>query len=124
MDIPITEGGPNVFADLGLPDADELLVKAKLAHNIAREIKARGLTQNEAAALIGLPQPKLSNLLRGRFHGISEDKMMRCLAALGNDVTITVAPSGTERGRVEVVETGVDEFTREAARRVLERTEW
>ena len=102
MDIPITEGGPNVFADLGLPDADELLIKAKLAHSIARAVRARGLTQVDAEGLMGLPQPKLSNLLRGRFGGISEDKMMRCLAALGNDVTITVVPSEAERGRVEV----------------------
>lgn len=101
-DISITDGGPNVFADLGLPDADELLVKARLALQIARILKQRGLTQSEAAPLVGLPQPKLSNLLRGRFHGVSEDKMMRCLAALGQDVTITVSPATGERGRVEV----------------------
>jgi predicted XRE-type DNA-binding protein len=101
-EIAIIEGGPNIFADLGLPDAEELLVKAKLAHRIARILKDRGLTQSEAAALIGLPQPKLSNMLRGRFHGISEDKMMRCLAALGHDVTITVSARGTAQGRVEV----------------------
>lgn len=101
-DIAITEGGPNVFADLGLPDAEELLVKAKLAYRIARIVKDRGLTQSDAARLIGLPQPKLSNLLRGRFRGISEDKMMRCLAALGHDVTITVSPREKAKGRVEV----------------------
>jgi predicted XRE-type DNA-binding protein len=101
-DIAITEGGPNVFADLGLPDAEELLVKSQLALGIARILRQRGLTQSEAAALTGLPQPKLSNLLRGRFRGISEDRMMRCLAALGQDVTITVAPAKKERGRVEV----------------------
>ena len=101
-DIEIVEGGANVFADLGLPDAEELLVKAQLALQIARVLKERGLTQKEAAALIGLPQPKLSNLLRGRFRGVSEDKMMRCLAALGHDVTITVKPARKKRGRVEV----------------------
>ena len=101
-DIRIMEGGPNVFADLGRPDAEEMLVKAQLAHQIARDIKARGLTQSEAASLIGLPQPKLSNMLRGRFRGISEDKMMRCLAALGHEVTITVSRASKERGRVEV----------------------
>jgi hypothetical protein len=52
--------------------------------------------------LTGLPQPKLSNLLRGKFTGVSEDRLMRCLAALGQDVTITVAPAKKERGRVEV----------------------
>lgn len=101
-DIRITESSGNVFADLGLPDAEELLVKAKLSSRIAHAIKARGLTQTEAAALIGLPQPKLSNLLRGRFRGISEDKMMRCLAALGHVVTITVSAANDQTGRVEV----------------------
>lgn len=102
MDISITEGGPNVFADLGLADADELLVKAKLAHQIALVIRERGLNQSDAAALIGLPQPKLSNVLRGRFHGVSEDKMMRCLAALGHDVTIIISRQEKQQGRVEV----------------------
>lgn len=101
-DIGITESGPNVFADLGLPDAEELLVKAQLALQIARVLKQRGLTQSKAAALTGLPQPKLSNLLRGKFTGVSEDRMMRCLAALGHDVTITVTPAKKKRGRVEV----------------------
>ena len=100
--IPIVEGGPNVFADLGLPDAEELLVKSRLALQIARILKQRGLTQSKAAALTGLPQPKLSNLLRGKFTGISEDRMMRCLAALGQDVTIVVSPAKKGRGRVEV----------------------
>lgn len=102
MAISMTQGGPNVFADLGLPDADELLVKAQLAYRIARVLKDRGLTQSEAAGMIGLPQPKLSNMLRGKFHGISEDKMMRCLAVLGHDVTITVNPARKKQGRVEV----------------------
>lgn len=102
MDIQITEGGPNVFADLSLPDADELLVKAKLAHQIAVVIREGGLNQTEAAVLIGMPQPKLSNMLRGQFRGISEDKMMRCLAALGHDVTILVSRKRQEQGRVEV----------------------
>lgn len=102
MDIPITEGGPNVFADLGLPDADELLVKAKLAHQVAVAMRECGISQSEAAALIGLPQPKLSNLLRGRFHGISEDKMMRCLTALGYDVTIRVSRTRTPNAQVAV----------------------
>ena len=100
--IPIVEGGPNVFADLGLPDAEELLVKSRLALQIARILKQRRLTQGKAAALTGLSQPKLSNLLRGKFTGISEDRMMRCLAALGQDVTSVVSPAKNGRGRVEV----------------------
>lgn len=102
MDIQIVEGGANIFADLGLPDAEELLVKAKLTYQISRVIKDRDLSQSDAAALIGLPQPKLSNILRGKFRGVSEDKLMRCLAALGHDVTIVVSSKETTRGRVEV----------------------
>ncbi len=56
VDIEITEGGPNVFADLGLPDADELLVKAELARQIALAIKERDLKRSDAAKLISLPQ--------------------------------------------------------------------
>lgn len=97
MDIQIVEGGPNIFADLGL-----LLVKAKLTYQISRVIKDRNLNQSDAAALIGLPQPKLSNILRGKFHGVSEDKLMRCLAALGHDVTIVVSSKEKAEGRVEV----------------------
>ena len=82
MDVPIIEGGPNIFADLGLPGADELLVKAKLARQIALVIKERGLNQSDAATLANLSQSKLSNMLRGQFLGISDDKMKRCLAAL------------------------------------------
>ena len=102
MDISFTEGGPNVFADLGLPEADELLVKAKLTHRIAVSIRDRGLSQSEAARLMGLPQPKLSTMLRGQFRGISEDKMMRCLAALGHDVTIRISERDAAVGRVDV----------------------
>lgn len=102
MDISISEGGSNVFADLGLPDADELLIKAKLAHQVAVAIKDRGLKQSEAALLIGMPQPKLSKMLRGQFRGISEDKMMRCLAALGHDVTIVVSRRENAQGVVQV----------------------
>lgn len=103
MDIEITEGGNNVFTDLGLPDADELLIKAKLAHQIAVTIRNRGLSQSEAARLVGVPQPKLSNMLRGQFRGISEDKMMRCLAALGHDVTIRVSRRDESPGTVDVM---------------------
>ena len=102
MDISFTEGGPNVFVDLGLPDADELLVKAKLTHRIAVSIRDRGLSQSEAARLMGLPQPKLSTMLRGQFRGVSEDKMMRCLVALGHDITIRISEPNAAVGRVDV----------------------
>ena len=93
-DIAIEEGSGNPYADLGRPDADDMLVKAGLAHEIAQIIKSRHLTQQRAAELLGMPQPKLSDLLRGKFRGISQAKMIECLNRLGCDVDIVVKKSG------------------------------
>jgi predicted XRE-type DNA-binding protein len=100
----IEEGGINVYADLGRPHADEMLVKAQLASRIADIIKRRRLTQVAAAEITGLPQPKLSALLRGRFRGVSEAKMLACLTRLGRDVRIVVGPARRRpgAGRIEV----------------------
>jgi predicted XRE-type DNA-binding protein len=87
-----TESSGNVFADLGLPDADELLAKADLAIQISRIIEERGLTQVEAAALLGVDQPKVSALARGRLEGFSMERLYRFLNALGQDVEIVVRP--------------------------------
>ena len=100
----IEGGGTNVYADLGLPDAEEMLVKAQLATKIGEIIKRRKLTQMQAAELLGMPQPKLSNLLRGQFRGISEAKMMECLTRLGKDIEIVVKSTRRARaGHVSVV---------------------
>ena len=86
-------GSTNVYADLGDPDADEMLVKAQFATRIGEIIKRRRLTQSEAAAIIDMPQPKLSAMLRGQFRSISETKMLNCLTRLGQYVKIPVAPA-------------------------------
>ena len=86
--IEISSG--NVYADLGDSQADEMLVKARLAFKIGEIIKQRHLTQVEAADLLGLTQPKLSGLLRGQFRGVSEAKMLECLNRLGRDVQIVI----------------------------------
>jgi predicted XRE-type DNA-binding protein len=101
----IEQGSGNVYADLNFPDADDMQVKARLASKIASLIKARQLTQVQAAELLGLPQPKVSEMLRGKFRGISESKMIDCLARLGRDVQIVVkaAPASRPHGRVEVI---------------------
>ena len=91
--IEIEKGSTNVYADLGRADADAMLVKAQLASKIADIMKRRRLTQMEAADLFGMPQPKVSAMLNGRFRGISEEKMMRCLLALGQNVQIVVKPA-------------------------------
>lgn len=91
--IHIHEGSTNVYADLGRADADEMLVKAQLATKIAALMKRRRMTQMQAAKVFAMPQPKVSAMLRGQFRGISEDKMMRCLIALGQNVQIVVKPA-------------------------------
>jgi predicted XRE-type DNA-binding protein len=95
----------NVYADLGLPDADEMLIKSQLAGKIGEIIRTRKWTQQEAAEVLGMTQPKLSRMLRGQFHGISKSKLLDYLAKLGRDVKIVVSPARRSRkpGRVEVV---------------------
>jgi len=96
-----TRSSGNVFADLGLPSADDLLAKANLALHIRRTIKARKLTQVEAARLLGLDQPKISSIVNGRLEGFSTDRLMRFLNDLGCDVRISVsAPHPQARGQV------------------------
>ena len=99
------ESSGNVYADIGLADAEEMLVKAQLASKIGEIIKGRRWTQQQAAEVLGMTQPKLSNLLRGQFRGVSEAKMLECLAKLGRDVKIVVGPArrSTKPGHVEVV---------------------
>jgi predicted XRE-type DNA-binding protein len=96
--------GMNVYADLGFPDAGEMLVKAQLVVKIAEILRERGWSQQQAAQVLGLTQPKLSRMLRGQFRGISEMKMMDCLVRLGRAVKIVVGPE-TEAAeeRIEVV---------------------
>jgi predicted XRE-type DNA-binding protein len=103
--VKIEESSGNVYADLGFPDAEEMLVKAQLAVNIGRIIKRRKLAQKEAAAMMGLSQGRVSDMLRGRFRGISEAKMLDCLTALGNDVEIRVKPIRRRKtpGKINVV---------------------
>jgi len=92
MTIDYETGSGNVFADIRLPDAEEHLVKAKLVHKIDEIIRARNLKQAEAAEILGVKQPDISNMLRGQFRGYSIDRLMRFLVALDQDVKITVEP--------------------------------
>jgi predicted XRE-type DNA-binding protein len=81
----------NVFADLGLPDADELLIKAQLAVSIAELIEQKGWNQTETARRIGVDQPKVSNLLRGRLSGFSSDRLFAILNKLGHSVEVRIS---------------------------------
>lgn len=89
----IEKSSGNIYADLGNPDAAEMQIKARLASKISDIIQQRQLTQQEAAAILGMTQPKLSGMLRGQFRGISESKMLDCLNRLGRDVEIVVKKS-------------------------------
>lgn len=85
-------GSGNIFGDLGLPNAEEHLLKAALLVQIKRLIAERELTQTEAAKLIKMRQPDLSKLLRGHFKLVSVEKLMRMLTAFNQDVEITIKP--------------------------------
>ena len=100
----IEEGSGNVFADLGLPDAEELESKAQLAYRIAEIIRGRHLTQAEAANVLGATQPIVSNLMNGQLHGFSLERLVRFLNALDRDVEIVVKrrPRSRGRGRTKV----------------------
>jgi len=103
--IAVYAGSGNVYADLGYPDANEMLVKAQLVSKIAEIVRQRGLTQVEAAKVLGLTQPKVSAMLRGQFRGFSERRLIDCLTSLGRDVQIVIkeAPRRRAEGKLTVV---------------------
>ncbi|MFN0313482.1 MAG: helix-turn-helix domain-containing protein [Burkholderiales bacterium] len=82
----------SAYEDINYTNADEMLIKARLVTEISDQLKRRQLTQTEVSALLGFSQPKLSNLLRGRFQGVSEKKLMECLTKPGRDIEIVVRP--------------------------------
>src|ERR1700721_697750 len=85
-------GSGNVFKDIGLPNAEEHLVKAQLVFKIDAIMKDRGLKQIEAADLFGIRQPDVSKMLRGEFRQFSVERLLRFLVALNQDVEIVVKP--------------------------------
>ena len=106
--IPVAEGSGNVFADLDLPNADELQIKAELTRQLYNRITALGLSQVQAARQLGLKQPDVSKLMHGRFTGFSVDRLIALLTALEIDVDIVLRPhseNGSHRGMVRVVAT-------------------
>ena len=96
--ITIEEGSTNVYADLGYADADGMQRKSQLVAEIARAIKVRRLTQQEAAALLGIDQAKVSRIVRGQFRGVSEGKLLDLVTKLGHDVRSLSARCGVVRG--------------------------
>lgn len=98
--IEVHRSSGNVFADLGLPDAEKLRIKTGLVIEIRKAMDARGLTQQEAAKRMGVTQPKVSDMMRGDFANLSERKLMDCLTRLGYDIEIKVKPSKAEVGHL------------------------
>ncbi len=88
--IRVKKGSGNVFADLGVPEANEALAKAEIARRIIELLESRHLTQVAAAELLGVDQPKVSALKHGRLEGFSTDRLFKFLNALGRDVDIVI----------------------------------
>ncbi|HGH3374235.1 TPA: helix-turn-helix domain-containing protein [Kluyvera cryocrescens] len=99
-EIEVSSG--NVYADLGMHDAEQMQLKAQLAQIIGDILQIKGLTQSQAAQILGMTQPKLSHLLRGQFRGISEAKMLECLVKLGRDVEIVISKESSAQGTLKV----------------------
>lgn len=91
--VEVRRGTGNVYADLGLPDAEKLKIKTGLVIEIRKAIQRLELTQQEAAKRMGLTQPKVSDMMRGDFSNLSERKLMDCLTRLGYNIEIKVKPT-------------------------------
>ena len=98
--IEIETSSGNVFADLGLADAEKLQIKSSLVIEITRAVRRLGLTQEEAGKRMGIPQPKVSGMMRGNFDNLSERKLMECLNRLGYDIEIKVRPTAGTVGHL------------------------
>ncbi len=99
-DTPILRSSDNVFADLGLPDADKLKIKTALVVEIRKALRTLGLTQQAAAKRMGISQPKVSGMMRGDFSNLSERKLMDCLNRLGYDIEIKLHPTNAVQGHL------------------------
>lgn len=98
--VEVTRSSGNVFADLGLHDAEKLKIKSGLVIEIRKAMRLQGLTQQEAAKRMGITQPKVSDMMRGDFSNLSERKLMDCLNRLGYDIEITVRPASQPVGHL------------------------
>ena len=98
--VAVESSSGNVFADLGLPHAEKLKIKSGLVIEITRAINRLGLTQAEAGRRMGISQPKVSRMMRGKFANLSERKLMDCLNRLGYDIQIRVQPIAESTGHL------------------------
>ncbi|MEA5514074.1 helix-turn-helix transcriptional regulator [Nodularia sp. UHCC 0506] len=101
QEIKVQASSGNIFADLGLENPDELLVKAELARKISKIITQQKMSQAEAAELLGVDQPKISALINGKLSGFSTVRLFRFLNALGRDVEIVVKNKPQSRSQAQ-----------------------
>jgi predicted XRE-type DNA-binding protein len=95
--IKIIKGGANIFADLGLPDAETHFLKAQIVSEIYRLTNARKLTQTRAGEMMGISQPEVSRMFKGNFREYSIERLIGFLTAFDHDVEIVVRPSHEKR---------------------------
>ncbi len=100
--IEVKRSTGNVYADLGLPDAERLKIKTGLVIEIRKAMRRLGLTQQDAARRMGITQPKVSDMMRGDFSNLSERKLMDCLNRLGYDIEIKVKPASKAVGHLRL----------------------
>ena len=100
--IEVRRSSGNVYADLGLPDAERLKIKTGLVIEIRKAMRRLGLTQQDAARRMGITQPKVSDMMRGDFSNLSERKLMDCLNRLGYDIEIKVKPASKAVGHLRL----------------------
>ncbi len=100
--IEVKRSTGNVYADLGLPDAERLKIKTGLVIEIRKAMRRLGLTQQDAARRMGITQPKVSDMMRGDFSNLSERKLMDCLNRLGYDIEIKVKPASKAVGHLKL----------------------
>ncbi len=98
--VEVQRSSGNVFADLGLPDAEKLKIKTGLVVEIWQAMRALGLTQQATAKRMGITQPKVSGMMHGDFTNLSERKLMDCLNRLGYDIEIKVRPAAEPIGHL------------------------
>ena len=103
-DVTISSG--NVFADLGLPNAEELGAKVRLCFVINQILEKRGLTQVEAARVLGVSQPKVSALKGYKLEGFSVERLMHFATALGHDVVIEIRPRAKSARKAQILIVG------------------
>jgi predicted XRE-type DNA-binding protein len=99
----VDRGSDNVFADLDIPNAGEELIKADLVIKLARTIQSKRLGQARTAAILGITQPQVSNLLRGKTYGFSTDRLLGLLTKIGHDVDVRIGKARTGKGRIHVI---------------------